>query len=127
MKRNKPPGRTEARNPIETLLAHLAADIEPSDAERETAWALSERQAVESRLAALRRQHTPSRSPSTTHKLATISLEIQGLNRPALLRRLTSLSSLPGVQIAHLELDRLSDDDLRRVVAELESTETTKS
>jgi hypothetical protein len=129
MKRNKLPGETESiadtPHPAETLLTHLAADSEPSDAAREAAWARGTREALQSQLAALRRQHTPSRSTSTTRKLAIISPEIQGLDRPALLRRLTNLSRLPGVQIAHLELARLSDDDLRRMVAEVENTETT--
>jgi hypothetical protein len=130
MKRDKPPMMTESiadtPRPVETLLAHLAADAEPSDPDREAAWARRTRQTLEARLAALRRQHTPSRSTPTTRKLATISHEVQLLNRPALLSRLAGLSRLPGVQLAHLELARLSDDDLRRMVAEIENTETTK-
>jgi hypothetical protein len=131
MKRNdKTTGReseptTQGPRPLETLLLHLAPEnVDPSDEPRERAWVRDTRRMVDAGLAALRRKHTPARA--TPRRLALIPDELQGLDRAGLLARLGILRQTPGVQIAHLELSKLSDGDLRQTIAEAENIERTQ-
>lgn len=112
---------------LDTLLEHLAAEEldDPVEAARENAWAQSVRQKVDAQLAAMRRQHMPPRP--APRRAARISDEIWSLPREALLARIDILSQSPSVQIAHLKLGGLTTDDLRQLLAELESVEKTQS
>jgi hypothetical protein len=127
MKRTPKPPRTgtapspDVPHPFETLLAAISTDsIDPSDAAREAQWARSVRSQMETRIAALRRQLTPS-PPAATRKPTPVSAELLGLGRGALLARLATLRQSPEVRIAHLGLTRLTDSDLRQLVAEIEN------
>jgi hypothetical protein len=114
----------DATEVLDTLLEHLAAEsVEPGDTPRENAWARALRQKVDTHLAALRRQLVLARpSPRRAER---ISDEILALPRTGILERLESFRQAPEVRIAHLELSELTTDDLRQLLAELESTETT--
>jgi hypothetical protein len=124
MKRSKPLGESDATHPLETLLELIAEDRgDPEDEERVDAWARAVRQNVQTQLAALRRQLVPARP--VPRRATRISDEILALDREALLARLANLRQAADVQIAHLELSRLTEDDLRQLVAEIEATERT--
>jgi hypothetical protein len=71
---------------------------------------------VHARLAAMRRNLLPSATPPAPAK--PIRPSLLALGRDALLARLETLTRTMGgaVQYAHRDLERLSDDDLRRLV-----------
>ena len=114
-----------APHPTETLLGELAKErADPFDAWREQQWVDQTQVTLAAQIAALRRRHTPDRP--VARRLARISDELHGLDRAALLLRLERLRSQPQVQIAHMELAELSDDDLRQLIAEGENIEATQ-
>jgi hypothetical protein len=122
--RNGTPPRDRTRS-LEALLELVAGadNPDPDDAAREDAWAHALRRKVDAELAALRRRYMPARpSPRCP---APISDEIRALPREGLIRRLEILRQSPYVQVAHLDLSGLTNDDLRLLLAELEAVEST--
>src|SRR5262245_59257480 len=124
MKQHRPSSESDEAHPLETVLELVAVESgEPDEEARLDAWARSVRQKVDTQLAALRRQHMPARP--VPRRAVAISDEIRSLDREALLARLEILRQSPDVQIAHLDLSGLTEDDLRQLVAEIEATERT--
>jgi hypothetical protein len=123
MKRDRSSSESDTTHPLETVLELVAEESgDPEDEARLDAWTRGVRQKVDTQLAALRRQLTP---PPVPRRAAHISDEIRQLKREALLARLEILRQAPDVQIAHLDLSGLTEDDLRQLVAEIEATERT--
>jgi hypothetical protein len=82
-------------------------------------WAQKVRRALDAKLAGLRRQLSPARSPQ--RRATRVSAELRALDRAELVARLDVLRQTPGIRIAHLGLSDLTTEDLRRLVAELEA------
>jgi hypothetical protein len=74
---------------------------------------------VKSKLAELRRQHTPA--TATVREGIVIPDTILALDREALLARLENLRQAGAVRYSHQELIGLSDSDLRGMLALLVS------
>jgi hypothetical protein len=129
MKRNGngPKSQSSRPHPLEVLLEHISAESsdDPDEVAREDAWAHAVRQKVDTQLAALRRQLSPARP--APRRAARVSDELLALDREGLLARLALLRQAPEVRIAHLELQGLTTDDLRQLVAEIEATERTQA
>lgn len=114
----------EVPHALEILIREASADsFEDDDGAREDAWARKVKRTLDAKAAALRQHHARS---AATPRVTRISAELRALDRDALLSRLDVLQRAPGVQIAHLSLSRLSDDDLRLLVAELEAVGPTQ-
>jgi hypothetical protein len=114
-KHDKPP--TDPITFVDTVMDHVAqeeADNAPFTPE-EDRWALGIRQNVDMHLAALRRQLTLDQPTSKR----PISDEIRALDREGLLAQLEVLRRGPGARYAHLDLTRLTTDDLRQMLAEI--------
>lgn len=131
MARNTKPPRNGAGvdfdrpHPLERLIEEVSLDSFEDDlGAREDAWAHKVRRQLDAKLASLRRQHHPGRP--VEHRVSRVSAELLAMDRPALLARLAALESAPGVQIAHLSLSSLTNDDLRLLVAELEAAAPTQ-
>lgn len=125
MKRNRKrtSSETDRTHPLEIVLEHVAAEsIDPLDDADTNVWARGVRAKVDAQLAALRRQLNPARP--MLRGAARISDELLALDREDLLARLAVLRQLPEVRIAHLELSGLTTDDLRQLVAEIETERT---
>ena len=80
-------------------------------------WAQEVSASVKSRLAALRRQLTPTHV--SVRRGVEIPPEIQAMDHAALIARLEHLRQSPDVQYAHRDLTGLSDNDLRTMLAVL--------
>ena len=79
--------------------------------------------ALRRKIAATRRRITLERA-QTDHAIAArpVRSELLAMDRPGLLARLSELlAGNPGLQYAHNRNTGLSDDDLRRLIAELEA------
>ena len=105
---------------LDAIMDHVAMEraesIEVFTPE-EDRWARELREKVESKLAELRRQHTPVQPP---HKrLAPIPEELFALDRDALVVRLDTLRQESGIRDAHQDLTGLTPDDLRTMIAGL--------
>ena len=110
---------------LERVIHEASADSFEDDlGAREDRWAHEVRRDLDAKLAALRRQLSPVRSPQ--RRATRISAELRALDRAELLARLEVLQQAPGVRIAYLELAGLTTDDLRLLVAEIEATDRTQ-
>ena len=110
---------------LEKVVHVASADsFEDDSGTREDAWAHKVRRDLEAKLAALRRQLSPTRTPQ--RRVTRISAELRALDHAALLARLVVARRDPAVRIAHLELSGLTTEDLRLLVAELEATDPTQ-
>jgi len=113
------PTRFRPRTPTETLqaiLEHLAMaedDTEPT--EDDLRWAREQHAQMQARIAAMRRQHTPSHPP--IDRVPPPGPQILAMTRAELLARLESLNQDGAVQYAHRKLTGLTDDDLRQMLA----------
>jgi len=113
----------DAPHPLEKVIGAVAAEsFEPDHGVREDRWAQNIRRNVDARLAALRRQLSPPRSPQ--RQVARVSVDLRMLDRAALLARLDILRQAPHVRFAHLELSGLTTEDLRQLIAEIETERT---
>lgn len=113
-------GDPEPTHPLEKVIREVSADsFEEDFGVREDMWAQKVRRALDAKLAGLRRQLGPIRSPE--RRATRVSAEIRALDRAELVARLDVLQRTPGVRIAHLELSDLTIEELRRLVAELEA------
>lgn len=101
-------------NTIMDYVAHDEADL-LEFTPQEDRWATKVRDKVDAQLAALRRQLTPT--AVTLKRPPSIPDEIRELDRDGLLVRLNILQQQPGVRFAHLDLEGLSTEDLRQMVA----------
>jgi hypothetical protein len=114
----------EVPHALEILIRQASADsFEDDDGAREDAWARKVKRILDAKATALRQRHARS---AAAPRVTRISAELRAMDRGALLSRLDVLQRAPGVQIAHLSLSRLSDDDLRLLVAELEAVGPTE-
>ena len=102
---------------VNTVMAHVAE--EEADQATGTAddrrWARELRQQVDIKLAALRRELAAT--PCKHKRPPPIPEEIRALERPELLEHLVRLRGCEGVRYAHLDLQGLTDDDLRQLIA----------
>jgi hypothetical protein len=113
-------------HPLEKVIQAASADsFEEDFGVREDRWAQKIRRDLDARLAGLRRRLNPAR-PSQ-HRATRISAALRALDRPELVARLDALRQAPGIRVAHLELSGLTTEDLRLLVAELESTAQTQN
>jgi hypothetical protein len=103
---------------LDAVMDHVAleraerAEVFTADEDR---WARGLRQHVDRELAALRRQLTPAEP--RRKRLAPIPDELLALDRGALLARLEILRQGSGVRYAQQDLNGLTTDDLRQMVA----------
>jgi len=110
----------EPTHPLERVIQEVSADsFEEDFGVREDMWAQKVRRALDAKLAGLRRQLSPARSPQ--RRATRVSAELRALDRAELVARLDALQRTPGVGIAHLKLSDLTTEDLRLLVAELEA------
>lgn len=110
----------EPTHPLEKLIREVAADSFEEDlGVREDMWAQKVRRALDAKLAGLRRQLSPARSPQPP--ATRIPAELRALDRAELVARLEALQQTRGDRIAHVELSDLTTEDLRLLVAELEA------
>lgn len=113
-------GDPEPTHPLEKVIREVSADsFEEDFGVREDMWAQKVRRALDAKLADLRRQLSPTRSPQ--RRATRVSAELRALDRAELVARLDVLQRAPGNRIAHLKLSDLTIEDLRRLVAELEA------
>lgn len=114
------------RDPIATMEA-LLDDVAEQAAEDyvptadDLRWARELRATVERRLANLERRPRRAATDTSERHDVIVPAEIQALDREGLLARLEILRQDPNVQWAHHDLTGLSDDGLRRLLADLMS------
>lgn len=115
------PKSLKRRTPTETLVAmleHLAmAEADIASTEDDTRWAREQHAAMQARIAAMRRQHTTLHP--VIERAPPITPEVRAMTRAQLMARLAGLSRGGAVQYAHRKLTRLTDDDLRQMLAVL--------
>jgi hypothetical protein len=108
-----------------------AADHEHEDADdrrqdygpstrAEARWAHAVHLDMKARIAELRRRSTPLIAP--IRPLTPIPPDVSALSRAEMLTRVTALVAAGAAQYAYRHLTALSDDDLRRLLAELVPT-----
>jgi hypothetical protein len=121
-KRDEPTNVTETvtESALDAVLHHVALEAMEHDAstERHDRWANGLHQKMQSQIAALRHQRVPARAAISP--IEQIPTDYQGLVRKSLLARIEALRHSGSVRYAPLEVTRLSDDDLRRLLATLE-------
>jgi hypothetical protein len=121
----EPDAKPAKRNPAEVLatVLDLIAEDEPNTepTEDDRRWAREQHVKMQARIAEMRRQHTPSHP--VIDRAVPIGPELRALPREAVLARLEQLSQGGAVQIAHHELVKLTDDDLRQLLAVLLSSD----
>jgi hypothetical protein len=83
-------------------------------------WARDVRSRVQARLAEMRRSLTPAVAPPK--KAEPIRASLIPLARDALMAKLEAITARMGgtLQLAHRNLSRLSDDDMRRLIQTLD-------
>ncbi len=119
------PSDPEPTHPLEKVIQEASVDSFEEDlGVREDMWAQNVRRALDAKLAGLRRQLSPARSPQ--RRATHVSAELRALDRAELVARLDALQRTPGVRIAHLKLSGLTTEDLRLLVAELEAAAQTR-
>jgi hypothetical protein len=104
---------------LDTILEHVAEEEAESGSstEADEQWAQALHRKMTARIAVMRRQLTPLRAPITAP--SPIRSELYVLHREQLLAQIAALVESGAVQYAHQDLTRLSDADLRRLLAEL--------
>jgi hypothetical protein len=125
MRSDEKPGnpRRSAAKVLSVIFDHVADDMadntdtELTEADRR--WARDEHAQMQSRIAEMRRQHTPLHI--VIERAVSVSPEIGALPRAELLARLEAVSHRRAVQYAHRNLTGLTDDDLRQMLAVLET------
>ncbi len=119
--RRRPRGSDpQPAHPLEKVIRDASADsFEEDFGVREDMWAQKVRRALDAKLAGLRRQPSPTRSPQ--RRVTRVSTELRALDRAELVARLDALQRTPGGRMAHLELSDLTTEDLRLLVAQLEA------
>ena len=112
---------------LAVIFEHVADEVadstntEPTEADRR--WARAEHAKMQVRIAEMRRRHTPLHA--VIESAPPVSPELRALSRAELLARLEAVSHRRAVQYAHCKLIGLTDDDLRQMLAVLETHPTT--
>jgi hypothetical protein len=106
-----------------TVLARVLEDAAELDAEPTAAdrqWARAQRKSLDRTLAAMRRRLLPDAPPIA--KAAPIRPSLLAMAHDALIALYTQLIEAfgPTIQVAHRDLAVLSDDDLRRLIQEID-------
>lgn len=123
MRSDEKPGkpRRSAAEVLAVIFDHVADEIadstnsEPTEADRR--WAHDEHAKMQARIAEMRREHTPTHI--VIERAVPISPAIRALTREELLAQLEGVSHSRAVQYAYRNLTRLTDDDLRQMLAVL--------
>jgi len=115
----------ELAHPLEKVIQEISADsFEEDFGVREDMWAQKVRRVLDAKLGGLRRQVSPARPPQ--RRTTRVPAELRVFDRAELVARLDALQRIPEVRIAHLKLSRLTTEELRLLVAELEATARTQ-
>jgi hypothetical protein len=111
--------RTNPAAVLDRILDHVAEeDAENgSSSEADERWAQALHRKMTARIAVMRRQLTPF---GATIKVPTpIRSELRALRREELLVQIAALVDSGAARYAHQDLTRLTDEDLRQLLAEL--------